>query len=68
MRRPSGSCVASISFSAAATLPVRAIARAKASASWAALATPAPTWGRATKAASPIMATRPKAMRGDSMS
>ena len=37
-------------------------------ASSAALETPAATCGRATKAASPTTATRPKAMRGDSRS
>ena len=43
-------------------------ASASAAASSAAFDTPAATWGRATKAASPRIATRPNAMRGLSRS
>ncbi len=45
-------------------LAARRSAAASAAASSAALATPAATCGRATKAASPMIATRPNAMRG----
>src|SRR2546429_621251 len=43
-------------------------ASARLAASSAALVTPAPTWGRATKAASPKSATRPNTVRGDARS